>query len=100
MIKTITPAVILQRNKKVKEAVDRRNLTTTLDNGNFLCIDVDAIVGVKKLPIASLIHFKDFYIRPYYQVPGTGTGKWFKSANDNYLGVSIVEQLISTLEKL
>lgn len=79
------------RVQRVLEAVDRPNFKTTLDIGNFLCVDEDPIVGVKKnLPYASLVHFKDFYVRPYYQDPGAG--KWFRTANDNYLRGSIVGQ--------
>lgn len=79
------------RVQRVIQAVDRPNFKTTLDIGNFLCVDEDPIVGVKKnLPYASLIHFKDFYIRPYDQNPGGG--KWFRTANDNYLRGSIVGQ--------
>ena len=79
------------RVQRVIEAVDRPNFKTTLDIGNFLCVDEDPIVGVKKnLSYASLIHFKDFYIRPYDQDPGAG--KWFRTANDNYLRGAIVGQ--------
>lgn len=79
------------RVQRVIQAVDRPNFKTTLDIGNFLCVDEDPIVGVKKnLPYASLVHFKDFYIRPYDQNPGGG--KWFKTANDNYLRGAIVGQ--------
>ncbi|MFJ7933309.1 sugar phosphate isomerase/epimerase family protein [Sporosarcina sp. NPDC096371] len=79
------------RVQRVIEAVDRPNFKTTLDIGNFLCVDEDPIVGVKKnLPYASLVHFKDFYVRPFYQDPGAG--KWFRTSNDNYLRGSIVGQ--------
>ncbi|PAV31196.1 sugar phosphate isomerase [Virgibacillus profundi] len=77
------------RVQRVVRAVDRPNFKTTLDVGNFMCVDENSIVGVKKnLPFASLIHFKDFYFRPYYQDPGAG--KWFKTANDNFLKGAIV----------
>ncbi|GIN72511.1 sugar phosphate isomerase [Bacillus sp. J14TS2] len=79
------------RVQRVVLEVDRPNFKTTVDVGNFLCVDEDPIVGVKKnLPFASLVHFKDFYIRPYYENPGGG--KWFTSANGNYLRGSIVGQ--------
>lgn len=79
------------RMQRVLLEVNRPNFKTTLDVGNFLCVDEDPIVGVKKnLPFASLVHFKDFYIRPYYEHPGGG--KWFTSANGNYLRGSIVGQ--------
>ncbi|CDQ38402.1 MULTISPECIES: sugar phosphate isomerase/epimerase family protein [Virgibacillus] len=76
------------RVHRVIQMVDRPNFKTTLDIGNFLCVDEAPIVGVKKnLPYASLIHFKDFYYRPFYQNPGEG--KWIKTANNNYLRGSI-----------
>ena len=79
------------RVQRVVQAVDRPNFKTTLDVGNFMCVDENALVGVKKnLPYASLIHFKDFYFRPYYQNPGGG--KWFTTANGNYLRGAIVGQ--------
>lgn len=79
------------RVQRVIDAVDRPNFKTTLDVGNFLCVDEDPIVGVKKnLPYASLVHFKDFYIRPYDENPGDG--KWITTANGNYIRGSIVGQ--------
>lgn len=79
------------RVQRVLQAVNRSNFKTTLDIGNFLCVDEDPIVGVKKnLPYASLVHFKDFYVRPFNQNPGGG--KWFRTANDNYLRGAIVGQ--------
>jgi sugar phosphate isomerase/epimerase len=63
--------------------VNKENFKTTLDSGNFLCVDEDPIVAVKKnLPLASMVHFKDFYIRPSYRDPGHG---WFKSSYGNHL---------------
>lgn len=79
------------RVQRVIQAVDRPNFKTTLDVGNFLCVDEDPIVAVKKnLPFASLVHFKDFYVRPYYENPGGG--KWFDTASGNFLRGSIVGQ--------
>lgn len=79
------------RVQRVVTEVDRPNFKTTLDIGNFLCVDEDPIVGVKKnLEIASLIHFKDFYIRPYDEYPGEG--KWIETASGNYIRGSIVGQ--------
>ncbi|WP_257348913.1 sugar phosphate isomerase/epimerase family protein [Pseudalkalibacillus decolorationis] len=79
------------RVQRVLQAVDRPNFKTTLDIGNFMCVDEKSIVGVKKnLPYASLVHFKDFYFRPYYQDPGAG--KWFRTSNGNYLRGAIVGQ--------
>lgn len=79
------------RVQRVLQAVNRPNFKTTLDIGNFMCVDEESLVGVKKnLPYASLVHFKDFYFRPYYQDPGAG--KWFKTVNGNYLRGAIVGQ--------
>ncbi|MCQ6560049.1 sugar phosphate isomerase/epimerase family protein [Paenibacillus mendelii] len=79
------------RVQRVLQLVDRPNFRTTLDVGNFLCVDEDPLVGVKRnLPNASLVHFKDFYIRPYYRYPGGGD--WFRSANGNYMRGAIVGQ--------
>ncbi|NEW07399.1 sugar phosphate isomerase/epimerase [Paenibacillus sp. SYP-B3998] len=65
------------------QAVDRPNFRTTLDVGNFLCVDEDPVAAVKKnLPYASMVHVKDFYRRPSYLNPGEG---WFKSTSGNYL---------------
>ncbi|TLS54084.1 sugar phosphate isomerase/epimerase [Paenibacillus antri] len=77
------------RVQRVLQAVDRPNFKTTLDIGNFLCVDEDPVIGVKKnLPYASLVHFKDFYIRPFDEPPGDGV--WFRTANDNFLRGAIV----------
>lgn len=79
------------RVQRVLHAVDRPNFKTTLDIGNFMCVDENSIIGVKKnLPYASLIHFKDFYFRPYDQHPGDGD--WFLTSNGNYLRGAIVGQ--------
>lgn len=80
------------------EAVGRDNYRLTLDVGNFLCVDEDAVVGVKKcLPYTVMIHLKDFYYRPSYRNPGGTTefdcaGKWFTTVNGNYLRGSIIGQ--------
>lgn len=79
------------RVQRVLQAVDRPNFKTTLDIGNFMCVDENSIVGVKKnLPYASLVHFKDFYFRTFDADPGGG--KWFRTSNGNYLRGAIVGQ--------
>ncbi|MGI2293210.1 sugar phosphate isomerase/epimerase family protein [Paenibacillus sp. GXUN7292] len=76
------------RVQRVLFEVDRPNFKTTLDIGNFLCVDEDPMVGVmNNLPYASLIHVKDFYIRPFDEDPGEG--KWFRTTHGNYLRGSI-----------
>ncbi|MCM3781364.1 sugar phosphate isomerase/epimerase [Neobacillus mesonae] len=77
------------RVQRVLQAVDRPNFKTTLDVGNFMCVDEDPIIGVmNNLPHASLIHFKDFYFRPFDEHPGEG--KWFTTTNGNFLRGAIV----------
>ncbi|ANY71151.1 sugar phosphate isomerase [Paenibacillus ihbetae] len=79
------------RVQRVLQAVDRTNFKTTLDIGNFLCVDEQPLVGVKRnLPYASLIHVKDFYYRPYDQDPGGG--RWFRTSHGNYLRGAIFGQ--------
>lgn len=77
------------RVQRVLEAVDRPNFRTTLDVGNFMCVDENPVIGVmKNLPYASLVHFKDFYFRPFDEPPGGGD--WFRTSNGNYLRGAIV----------
>ncbi|MEH7308315.1 sugar phosphate isomerase/epimerase family protein [Neobacillus drentensis] len=77
------------RVQRVIHGVNRENFKTTLDVGNFLCIDEDPLVGVKKnLKFAATVHLKDFYVRPYYENPGDGV--WFRTVNENYLRGAIV----------
>lgn len=78
--------------------VDRPNYKMTLDVGNFLCVDEDAVIGVQKsLPYTVMVHLKDFYYRPSHRNPGGITefdcaGEWFTTVNGNYLRGSIVGQ--------
>ncbi|GIP39342.1 sugar phosphate isomerase [Paenibacillus sp. J31TS4] len=78
------------RVQRLVQAVDRPNFKTTLDIGNFLCVDENSVVAVKKnLPFASIVHLKDFYVRPSYRNPGEG---WFNTASGNFLRGAIVGQ--------
>jgi len=71
-------------------AVDRPNFKTTLDVGNFVCVDENPISAVKNnINYASMVHIKDFYIRPSYRNPGEG---WFKSAGGDFLRGAIAGQ--------
>ncbi|MBD2846492.1 sugar phosphate isomerase/epimerase [Paenibacillus sp. IB182496] len=64
-------------------ATDRANFKTTLDIGNFMVVDEDSVAAVKKnIGIASMVHIKDFYLRPGSR--GLGEG-WFKTASGNAL---------------
>lgn len=68
--------------------VDRSNFKTTLDVGNFLCVDEDPVSAVKNnISYASMVHIKDFYYRPSYRNPGEG---WFKTTSGNALRGAIV----------
>ncbi|NOU71274.1 TIM barrel protein [Paenibacillus sp. LMG 31458] len=76
------------RVQALVQAVDRPNFRTTLDIGNFLCVDEDSVAAVKNnLPYATMVHVKDFYLRPSYLNPGEG---WFKTISGNYLRGAIV----------
>lgn len=71
-------------------AVDRPNFKTTLDVGNFVCVDEDPISAVRKnIEYASMVHIKDFYIRSSSRNPGEG---WFKSEGGNFLRGAIAGQ--------
>jgi sugar phosphate isomerase/epimerase len=69
-------------------ATNRSNFKTTVDIGNFMCVDENPAAAVKKnLAFASLIHIKDFYLRPAHNDPGEG---WFRTAHGNYLRGAII----------
>ncbi|MWC27903.1 sugar phosphate isomerase/epimerase family protein [Paenibacillus sp. MMS18-CY102] len=70
------------------QEVDRANFRTTLDIGNFVCVDENPLLAVRNnLPYASVVHVKDFYIRPAENDPGEG---WFRSSGGAYLRGAIV----------
>lgn len=74
------------RIRRILHAVDEPNFLTTLDVGNFVCVDEDpAAVVPQNLPYAMVIHFKDFYVRD--ADPGDG---WFRSRGGRYLRGAIV----------
>ncbi|MGC4376666.1 sugar phosphate isomerase/epimerase family protein [Fictibacillus sp. Mic-4] len=76
------------RVQRLIQLVDRPNFKTTMDIGNFMCVDEDPVSAVKKnLPFASMIHLKDFYLRPSHENPGEG---WFQTTAGNYLRGAIV----------
>jgi sugar phosphate isomerase/epimerase len=81
----------LQASDRVQaliHAVDRPNFRTTLDIGNFMCADENSVVAVKKnISYASMVHIKDFYLRPSEDDPGEG---WFSSAHGNHLRGAII----------
>lgn len=70
------------------QAVDRPNFRTTLDVGNFMCADENSVAAVKNnISYASMVHIKDFYLRPSHQNPGQG---WFQTLQGNFLRGAIV----------
>ncbi|MEW4368296.1 sugar phosphate isomerase/epimerase family protein [Paenibacillus kandeliae] len=72
------------------QAVNRDNYKTTLDVGNFVCADENPVAAVQKnLPFASMVHIKDFYLRPADRNPGSG---WFTSTSGTYLRGAIIGQ--------
>lgn len=76
------------RVRRIIHAVGESNFKTTLDVGNFLCVDEDPTSAVpQNLPYAMVVHFKDFYVRPADQDPGEG---WFRSRGGKYLRGAIV----------
>lgn len=71
-------------------AVDRPNFKTTLDVGNFVCVDENPVTAVRSnIAYASMVHVKDFYIRPGSRNPGES---WFRSAGGAYLRGAIAGQ--------
>ncbi len=83
----------LQASDRVKllvSLVGRENFRTTLDVGNFLCVDEDPVSAVKNnIGIASMVHVKDFYLRPEHLDPGEG---WFRTNSGQFLRGAIAGQ--------
>ncbi|QGN32906.1 sugar phosphate isomerase/epimerase [Microlunatus sp. Gsoil 973] len=76
------------RVRRIVHAVGEPNFKTTLDVGNFVCVDEDPTASVpQNLPYAMIVHFKDFYIRPADKDPGEG---WFLSKGGKFLRGAIV----------
>lgn len=76
------------RVRRIVHAVDEPNFLTTLDVGNFVCVDEspEASVG-QNLPFAMVVHLKDFYIRPADADPGED---WFRSRGGKHLRGAVV----------
>lgn len=76
------------RVRRIIHAVDEPNFRTTLDVGNFVCVDEQPEVSVaQNLPYAMVVHFKDFYIRPAEHTPGEG---WFRSRGGKHLRGAVI----------
>lgn len=73
---------------RLYHAVNRSNFKITMDIGNFMCVDEDSLAAVKKvIPYASMVHLKDFYMRPEGRNPGS---PFFQTTSGNYLRGAIV----------
>ena len=76
------------RVQALVNTVNRPNYKTTLDIGNFMCADENPVVAVaKNIGLASMVHLKDFYLRPAADNKGEG---WFRTSHGNYLRGAIV----------
>lgn len=77
-----------ERVLRLIHEVDRPNFRLTMDIGNFMCADESSVAAVKRaVSHASMIHLKDFYLRPSYRDPGHG---WFKTRTGDYLRGAIL----------
>jgi sugar phosphate isomerase/epimerase len=75
-----------ERVRRLIHLVDEPNFKTTLDVGNFLSVDDNAVVSTAlNAPLASIVHLKDFYIRDQYMGDG-----WHHTPGGKYLLGSIV----------
>ena len=82
----------------VLNSVKSKNFGHQLDVGNFLCVDENPEIAVKRLIAkADILHMKDFYVRDEDSNPGDATqfdcsGAWFRSQHGAYLRGSILCQ--------
>lgn len=73
------------RIQRLLHAVDRSNFKFTVDVGNFLCVDEDAVVATRaSLADASFVHLKDFYVRR--SSPGAG---WLETLGGQFIRGSV-----------
>ncbi|QQA43172.1 sugar phosphate isomerase/epimerase family protein [Pelagovum pacificum] len=74
-----------ERVRRLIHAVDHPFFRMTLDVGNFLCVDEDALIGTQAcLPHAAFVHLKDFHIRKH--APGEG---WLETYHGRHILGSI-----------
>ncbi len=72
------------------DRVNHSNCRLTLDVGNFVCIDEEPAIAVKKcLPYASMVHVKDFYLREENDELIDG---WIQTAGGKKIRGSIIGQ--------
>lgn len=82
-----------ERVQQLIDEVDRDNYRTTLDIGNFLCVDEQPLIGVQRnIHLASMVHLKDFYIRTPDRSPGPACPGWIPTAGGNQLRGAILGQ--------
>ena len=75
-----------ERVRRLIYLVDEPNFKTTLDIGNFMCVDEDAYAAtIQNLPLASVVQLKDFFVRDFEPGPG-----WLATAGGHWLLGSIV----------
>lgn len=75
-----------KRIRRLIYLVDEPNFKTTLDIGNFMCVDEDAYAAtIQNLPLASVVQLKDFFVRDFEPGPG-----WLATAGGHWLLGSIV----------
>ncbi len=81
----------VQHNERVRRLVDAvglDNFKTTLDIGNFICVDDDPLTAAQNnAPYASMVHAKDFYLRGKSNNPGEG---FVKTPGGNFRRGAIV----------
>ncbi len=81
---------------RILDAANRPNMKMTLDVGNFNCVDESSLGAVKKcLPMAQIIHMKDFHIRTANQFPTADIskyGSWIPTVGGQFLRGSITGQ--------
>jgi L-ribulose-5-phosphate 3-epimerase len=74
-----------ERIKRLIHAVDLPSFKMTLDVGNFLCVDEDALMGTRaSITQASFVHLKDFYVRPTNPGPG-----WLETVGGQHIRGSV-----------
>jgi len=73
-------------------AVERPNFSTLVDVGNFLCVDAEPLAAVRtSLPTASVVHLKDFRVRPQLEPPGDPAAQgWLRTLGGAGLLGSVV----------
>ncbi len=76
-----------ERVTRLVLAVNRENFRTTVDVGNFVCIDENPVAAVmNNIHLASMLHIKDFYIRKEVVNPAAD---WAKTPHGYYRRAAI-----------